>query len=278
MDLVDRAVQHKVFGDGTICECQENVISVQFESGVKRFIFPDAFRKHLVMREEKGRLFVEDILDDIDKDIRIKTENEMREEEKRKILRSLPLHSNAQAAFGFIKSNKQDVIDTGTVFVGTYLSGYNRGKPRIATRIYPNSACLLTYCEKNDVEENRYIWGAFMVKEDFIGAHCSDGMIPAHKKYRIILNKEERKYFKFWDYLKHELKNQSAKWGSVEVKYFSNATMCRILNDILLVKKGTEQQQLCEEFLDYFFKLNRIDKRQISDLLKDRQSPVDKVI
>ena len=54
MDLINKNVQHEVFGKGTICELTDEVISVKFESGVKKFVFPDAFRDFLVMTEKKA--------------------------------------------------------------------------------------------------------------------------------------------------------------------------------------------------------------------------------
>jgi hypothetical protein len=39
--------------------------------------------------------------------------------------------------------------------------------------------------------------------------------------------------------------------------------MAHILRDILAAKSGTEEQRLCEDFIDYFCELNKIDKKQL---------------
>lgn len=262
MDIVNKTVQHKTFGKGKICGLKDNTVSVQFGQAVKKFIFPDAFREYLFLNEKQSKNYVDKILADIDADKKLQREKEQRESEIMRLLRSLPLNSNSQAAFGFTYNDRKKVAESWNVTVGSFRSGYNRGQPRIPSRIYPNSACLLTFCEKNDQEEKRYIWGAFMAREDFIGPECTDGIIPAHEKYRIILTEDESEEIGFWKYFVHDPGSPN-KWGSVEFKYFSNMTMAHILHDILVLKRGTDQQLLCEEFIDYFCELNKIDHKQI---------------
>lgn len=262
MDIVNKTVQHKTFGRGKICELMDNIVSVQFGQAVKKFIFPDVFREYLFLIEKQSRQYVDKILADIDADIKLQREKEQRESEKMRLLRSLPLNANSQAAFGFFYNDRKKVAENWNVFLGDFRSGYNRGKPRIPSRIYPNSACLLTFREKNDQEEKRYIWGVFMARENFVGPECTDGIIPAHEKYRIILTENESKDLEFWKYFSNEPGSQR-KWGSVEFKYFSNMAMAHILHDILAIKHDTDQQQLCEEFVDYFCELNKINNKQI---------------
>lgn len=273
MDLISKSVKHEIFGEGTICAWDEKVISVRFGTEVKKFIFPDAFREHLILPDKQSKKFVDKILDEIDEKTRVKREESIREAEKMLLLKKLPVCSKAQAAFGFIENDREKVLSEWTIFAGNYRSGYNRGKPRIPTRIYPNTACLLTCCDKKEdkkeSEDERYIFGVFMVKEDFLGSECSDGIIPAHHKYRIILNDEQMKDFLLWDYFRNEAGNKSAKWGSAETKYFSNMTMAIILNDILSIMKGTDQQKLSEDFLNYYCKLNGINKRTIPGFVEN---------
>jgi len=262
MDIVNKTVQHKTFGRGKICELKDNIVFVQFGQAVRKFIFPDAFKEYLFLIEKQSRQYVDKILADIDADIKSQRKKEQRESEKMKLLRSLPMNANSQAAFGFFYNERKKAAESWNVTVGNFRSGYNRGQPRIPSRIYPNSACLLTFREKNDQEEKRYIWGTFMVKEDFVGSECTDGIIPAHEKYRIMLTEDESEEFGFWKYFAHYPGSKN-KWGLVEFKYFSNMTMAHILHDILVIKRGTDQQHLCEEFIDYFCELNKINNKQI---------------
>ncbi len=264
MDIVNKVVRHDTYGKGKICEVKDDIITIQFDSTEKSFIYPDAFKEHLFLTEKKSKQYIEKILEEMEMEKQLQLKKEILEAEKRKLFRTLPLNDNAQAAFAFIHNDKQKAAESGCVSVGNFRSGYNRGNPRIPARIYPNSACLLTFREKKDPEEARYIWGAFMAHDDFIGSECTDGIVPAHKKYRIVLDENERKEFLFWKYFPNDSKNKSLRWGSVEFKYFSNMTMSHILHDIIKAKRGTAEQQLCEEFFEYFCELNKIDKQQIS--------------
>jgi hypothetical protein len=261
MDITNKTVNHKTFGKGKIFGLKDNIITVDFGSETKKFIFPDAFREHLFLSDEQGREYIDDVLARIDEEVRLKREEELRQEEKKKLLRSLPLHQSSQAAFAFMCNERQKVIEDGAVSVGNYRSGVNRGQPRIPSRIYPNSACLLTYRDEDDPEEKRYIWGAFMARDDFAGPECSDGMISAHKKYRIALDEDNFGKFLFWDYCGRDLGAKGAKWGSVEFKYFSNSTMLDILRDMCLAAPDGVKRELCEEFIEYFCKLNKLDKK-----------------
>jgi hypothetical protein len=264
MDLINSKVQHKVFGTGRILGLNDNIVSIQFGVETRKFIFPDAFRNYLNMTEQRSRKYIDGILNEIDTKSLQKKEAEARAEEKRRTLERLPFHALSQAAFQFVENDKQRVLKSWSVFTGNYRTGMNRGKPRIPSRIYPNSACLLTGCNKNDSEEKRYIWGVYMVRDDFFGTDCMDGQIPAHDDYRMILNDTESENLLFWNMAGV---NSISKWGSAEMKYLSNRTVASILHNILLMKQGTDQEQLCEEFLDYFCKLNKIDKEQIAQKL-----------
>ncbi len=262
MNIINKTVEHKSFGKGKICDLRENIICVQFGESVKKFVFPDAFREFLVLTEKQSRQYVDKILAAIDEAAKLQREEEQQELERRRLLRSLPLHASAQAAFGFLCNDRCKVQEEWSVSVGKYRSGYNRGLPQVPVRIYPNSACLLTHREKTEPEDKRSIWGVFMVREDFVGPDCSDGMIPAHEKYRILLTGEESEKLGFWKFFDPDEKSRR-KWGLTEFKYFSNLTMARILRGILAVKNGTDDRRLCEEFFDYFCELNKIDAAQL---------------
>lgn len=51
MDLTNEIVEHPVFGEGRVLCKDDRRITIQFpgETGIKRFIYPDAFEKYLNM-------------------------------------------------------------------------------------------------------------------------------------------------------------------------------------------------------------------------------------
>lgn len=53
MNLDNEIVIHKVFGEGSILQLEEDILTVAFISGEKRFIFPDAFNGFLMAKDPK---------------------------------------------------------------------------------------------------------------------------------------------------------------------------------------------------------------------------------
>jgi len=195
-------------------------------------------------------------------------ENAKREEERRNLFKSLVIKDNSQVAFGFVENEKQKVLDSWIAFSGTYRTGNNSGKPRGVSRMHLNSACLLTYCEKGESEDTRYIFGIFMVREDFVGSACEDGMIAAHPKYRILFDDKEAKQLQFWKYFADKSKNKNSGWGMVEIKYLPNSVMAKILYDILTIHRNTHSEKECQDFFNYYCSINKIDKKALANSMK----------
>ncbi len=54
MQLTGQAVQHAAFGKGVVTEQKNNIITVSFSQGEKRFVYPDAFKKFLTLNNEQA--------------------------------------------------------------------------------------------------------------------------------------------------------------------------------------------------------------------------------
>lgn len=259
MDIMNKTVLHRVFGAGVVCGLVGNVISVRFGGEVRRFLFPDAFRDFLTTTDPQSGNAIGSLLVQLEATASAQRRRARQKEERRRLLQRLPLNPSAQAAFGFLYNDRQKAAADWRVSTGCFRSGFNRGQPRVPARLYPNSACLLTRRVPDAPEETRQIWGAFMVREDFIGPDCADGVIPAHARYRLLLP-ESAELPRFWDYFPGEGVSVR-KWGPAEFRYFSNAAMARMLRDIRALLQGTDKEPLCGEFLDYFCTLNKISDR-----------------
>lgn len=255
-NILNKTVRHRTYGEGTICSFADNIVAVKFGSAEKKFIYPDAFKDYLILTESKSRQYIEKKLLELEEENRLKREQEEREAELKRLLEALPLDDNAQAAFGFKENDRKQTLCDWAVSLGKFRTGYNKGKPRIPTRLYPNSACILTCHEKGTPEEERRIWGVFMAREDFVGPDCKDGIIKAHEKYKIYLTEAEADKLRYWDYFGEE--DTVPKWGLIEHRYVSNKVTAEILSDILELKEGTEEETLCKDFITYYCKLNKI--------------------
>lgn len=164
----------------------------------------------------------------------------------------------SQAAFDIPWKEAKAAAEADAVSTGFYLSGYSKDRPRIPSRLKPNSACLLTTLETGCEEKERRILGAFMVRDDFLGAYCREGMIRAHDRYKLYL--PSGSMLPYWNYFEQE--EFVPRWGKVVFKYFSSRVMQRILLDMCGVMDGTDQGETAAEFCDYFCAINRLSAEQ----------------
>uniref|UniRef100_UPI000AFBAFAE hypothetical protein n=1 Tax=Clostridium sp. NkU-1 TaxID=1095009 RepID=UPI000AFBAFAE len=93
-----------------------------------------------------------------------------------------------------------------------------------------------------------------MLQDNFESSACKDGMIQSHEKYRIQLNDKETLFY--WDYFSDGA--EITKWGNVELKYFSNTIMQKILYDMKSGLVDEERRNEAEEFYQYFCLVNRL--------------------
>ncbi|HHU05930.1 MAG TPA: hypothetical protein GXZ65_05555 [Clostridiales bacterium] len=259
MQLLGKAIMHKTFGKGTITAVSDNTVTVSFPEGEKKFLYPDAFMQFLKLRDKKVQEQVNQLLHE--KNMEEEAERKQVQEmlERRHRMANLKLTLNSQAAFGMVYNKIEDVLSSWTVSTGSYLSGMSAGQPRIPHKLKPNSACLLTQCPEGVEESERKIVGAFMVKEDFFGDLCSDGIIKAHEQYRIALEEDEA--LRLWNYF--DEKKRPKRWGNTEFKYFASTTMQKILFDIKNAITSEDRLEIAEEFYRYFCRINRLPEYRV---------------
>ena len=254
MQLVGQVISHTKFGKGIVSETTDQTITIIFQNGEKKFLFPDAFEKFLALKNKEEQSHIDELVNKMVQE-RKAQENDLRSEKERhnRIL-NLKVNPMSQAAFGLIKNTKDQVFSTWTLSTGTYLSGNSKGMPRIPKKMQLNSACLLTERPHGAPEKERRIIGAFMVRDDFEGALCEDGIIRSHEKYKIKL--EDTETLPFWDYFTPE--EVATKWGSIEFRYFSNEIMQKILQDMQLKIADNDRLQEVEAFYQYFLQINKL--------------------
>ena len=256
MQLIGQAIQHKKFGKGIITEWHDTIIGVQFDIGLKKFVYPDAFSEFLILEDSSLQREIVKILA-----IRIAAEKAGRkgilEEQKRiYMLRNFEIHPQSQAVFDIRPNHVERVLSTWTVSTGCYLGGNLKGEPRIPNRLHPNSMCLLTVRD-NKAEAERYIIGAFMVEADFLGTYCKDGIIKAHPDYRLRFPHEQR--LNFWPYVNTELEKQ--RWGKKAFHYIRNRTVEHILFDVKEHFLPESLKKNADLFYQYFCKMNYLQGR-----------------
>lgn len=80
MDLLNKTVNHITYGTGTVVELTKDTVKIEFAEGVKSFLFPEGFEKHLTCLDDKIQ---KEILDLLSEKQRQKAEREQKEEQAR---------------------------------------------------------------------------------------------------------------------------------------------------------------------------------------------------
>ena len=179
MDLVDKHVMHKTFGKGNVINYDDSYIMIKFTSGEKKFVFPDVFRKHITLIDQKAASLVKEIIEKQEEEQRkeeliLRKEKALEQEQQnilnqRKNMRVGKIHDKTQSVFWCEPDEIDEVFNEWKVFTGEIKSGKNKGLPRKLTRMNQNSACLITARDDNMSEEERQILGVFMASDYFNG-------------------------------------------------------------------------------------------------------------
>ena len=119
MQLIGQTVKHQVFGKGIVTDKSEGTLTVSFPAGEKRFLYPDAFSKFLILQD-----------DEMQKEIlaAIKTRKEKQKQkekaavakwEKEAALRNMKISNRSQGVFDVKPENLEETLNQWQVSTGT---------------------------------------------------------------------------------------------------------------------------------------------------------------
>ena len=265
MNLVGKSIKHKSFGNGIVTDVSDKIITIRFQDKDKKFIYPDAFEAFLVIKNKSIQNQIEKLIAAKKAETHLKKQIAQAERDRLYRLKNFKVVANSHTAFNIPPERIQRIRQDGTVFTGTYLSGYSRGKPRIPDRVKPNSVCLVTSCPKGKSEQARMVVGAFMVEEDFFGEDAHNGIIKLHPQYRLFV--PTNKQFLFWENIGQDA---PVRWGSIAFKYYSGDQMNEMLFRMLDLYGDDTQNERAKEFYNYFCEMNGLR----SLIQTEEQSPV----
>ncbi|HWQ51192.1 MAG TPA: hypothetical protein VN369_05240 [Terriglobales bacterium] len=251
MNIVGQPVRHRTFGPGVITALTGGIATVCFQDSEKKFIYPDAFKDFLTLRDRGIQQCIEEQAACKEAAIQERNQEEQAQRNRRQKLLNFKVISNSHAAFNIPPEHAGQVCETYMLSTGTYLNGYSKGQPRVADRIKPNSVCLLTSRPDGQAEPKRRILGACMVAEDFFGEDNRDGIIEGHPQYRLAVPAERQMLF--WEYF-----NRSTPpcWGKTPFKYCSGEMIHKILFKLMEFSETAAQREASIEFYEYFCKRN----------------------
>lgn len=253
MDLYGQTIQHKKFGRGVVTAFNDNTVTVRFKEGEKRFLYPDAFRRHLSFECAKMQQTVATRIEKEDAEIQRRLQRESEEQQRLWRLQNFTVTANSHAVWNLPPEKADALCKKRIVTTGKYLTGCSKGKTRTAERLKPNSACLLTVRRQGEPEEKREILGAFMVREDYFGAEARDDRIQSHPEHYLMLSKGE--IMRFWENMG---RGTIPRWGNTVFKYCSGAAMNRILSRMVQAQEQETQRTSAFAFYRYFCRLNHL--------------------
>ena len=272
MNLINQEITHKVFGEGNIVSHEENILTVDFNDFIKKFVYPDAFGKFITLNDQataqslkKVFLKLEMEEEALEKKRLEERERKILEQQRRERLKNHKIHESSQIVFWLDEEEQQNVFSDWKVFTGAVQSGKNKGQPNRAARLHTNSAVLLTAKESNQPETERLIRGLYMVDESFSNNLSDDGIIPSHTEFRIELTDQEAEKMIFWNYYLNKTYPHQTTWNSGKYRYFDNVWTAQIIKDIIALKTDEDEIKEVKNFLDYFCQMNAIDKDNIPE-------------
>ena len=276
MDLIDKRVTHKSFGEGNIVDQDDSFITISFKTVNKKFIYPDAFGEFLQLEDRTAAKSLRKVITKIEaaQEIEDKKKEEEKEQrileqkrinEHKKLMKNHKLHPSSQIVFWLDEEDQANIFTEWQVSTGDIKSGKNIGEPNKPVRLHQNSAALLTVRDGDEAEEDRRILGLYMVHETFIGKLCDDGIVPAHSEFRIQLTEQEAEKMVFWNYYINKNYPHRMTWNTGKYRYYDNIWTAQIIKDIISLKNDPEEIKQAEDFLEHFCRMNVLEIDEIPE-------------
>lgn len=142
--------------------------------------------------------------------------------------------------------------DDGTV------RGWSLGNDRLV---------ILTTVKPGYSEEDRVIFGAFLVKQSF-DKYNEEASATSYPDCRIALTEEESEHMKYWDYAPGEGKNNLIQWKEGLLRYQTDEMCLTVLKDLVKIiekRNSEEQTNLAKGFLKKFLSIVGKEESSISE-------------
>lgn len=163
---------------------------------------------------------------------------------------------------GFVCYESQ-MLKQWRAYAGIVQSGVNKGKPMVLRQARVNGLAVLTTRLPTASDDDRFIFAVFLIDESHEGDSKEEGYVSAHPKYRLQLSQPEAEQLKFWDYYFNPKKPEKIVFGSGLHRYLTDTQSAQILKKISEVKTGTSQEELAQEFFEYYCRIKKLDKDRI---------------
>ena len=162
---------------------------------------------------------------------------------------------------GFVCYESQ-MLREWTAYAGAYTSGEKIGEPMKLRNVQKNSLAVLTTRKPVSEEKDRFIFALFLV-DDFDegdGDNEQGAYVSTKSIYKLVFSEKECRKLLFWNYHANDNDPAHPAWASGLFRYIDDNKAVQILRDAVRVKKGTKDEDLAKEFLEYFCQINGVDE------------------
>jgi hypothetical protein len=144
--------------------------------------------------------------------------------------------------------------------------GDRKGRCRRLVKDVKNGLCVLTTVLPNHTEEERIIFGVFLIDYVFVGDEvCEEGFVQCTTNKHIELTPIEAQNILFWNYYFNNSNPLIIKIGSGLFRYLNDFQAAQILRDIVIVKKGTSEEQHSKEIFNEYCEIKHLNQLRIPD-------------
>lgn len=172
---------------------------------------------------------------------------------------------DALCAEGGFTCYESKMLTEWTASAGTYLTKDRKMEPKKIRNVQVNSLAVLTTRMPYAQEEDRFVFGVFLVDDADEGNNVNEGFVRSNSKFRIELSPDEATQILFWNYHTNDTKPERAVWGQGLYRYTNNTEAVQILQDIVRVKKDPRERKFAEEFLAHFCTIKKINLEDIPE-------------
>lgn len=137
----------------------------------------------------------------------------------------------------------------------SYDKFYN-ATPRPIRNAEEGSLCILTAVRPRMNEQDRKIFGAFLIGDVFQGDDEYCGFVSAHEKYHLEFTLREANDLIFWDFYQNE-NTSDKRWGQGVFRYMNNDQAAAVLQRICQVKSGAKDELLAKEMLEKYLRTHK---------------------
>ena len=123
--------------------------------------------------------------------------------------------------------------------------------------LHKGAACVFTTRLPDMDEEDRFVFGIFIVDELFRGDDRKSGYVKCNTDYHIELTPNEARQLRFWNYYRNKNNPDKAQWGTGLYRFISNNGIIALLNDLIKLRENGNQEEVIR-FLKEFCRQNNI--------------------